>query len=363
MGSTVRMRSRAFWWGAVIAVACIGGWGCSSSSSTPGVCEQSRALMGTVVTIKAHHPDRRLAEEAIDAAFAEMARVEKICSWRGAQSEVAAVNAQAGGWSEVGPELMELVRRSHHCSLLSDGAFDITVGPVVELWGFEQGGGWVPSPEEIDGRLGLVDFRALEIDTAVGRLRTARPGMGLDLGGVAKGYAVDQAISLLRERGVLGALVDAGGDLRAIGLRPDGKPWRIGIKHPREPGHVLATFELADGSVATSGDYERYFTAGGIRYHHLLDPRTGMPARKAVSATVWASDACTADMWATALFVMGPAAGLGLAEDLDGIDALIVEAAEGGLVASLSSGLAGRIDLIDPALTVRWADAGDLREH
>lgn len=305
--------------------------------------------MGTIVTVKVRHADRQLAERAIDAALAELARIEEICSTRGIESDVAAVNASgAGEWCAVGPELVEIATRSAFCSRLSGGAYDITVGPLVELWGFEQGGGVVPAPEEIARRRALVDFRALEVDTAGRRVRLARSGMALDLGAGAKGYGVDRAMSVLRDHGIAAALVDAGGDLSAMGTRADGTPWRIGLKHPRGPETILAVFGLDDGSVATSGDYERYFLHEGVRYHHLLDPHTGVPAREAVSATVWAEDAVTADIFATALFVLGPRAGLDLIEEVGSLEGLVVTEGEAGLVAWLSSGLVGRIDFVEP---------------
>jgi thiamine biosynthesis lipoprotein len=322
---------------------------CSSHSPDHAVSERNAALMGTIVTVKVRHPDRELAERAIDAALAELARIEEICSTHGRESEVAAVNASgAGEWCMVGPELAEIATQSLLCSRLSGGAYDITVGPLVELWGFEQGGGVVPTPEEIARRRALVDFRSLEVDTSERRMRLARSGMALDLGGGAKGYGVDRAMSVLRDHGITAALVDAGGDLRAMGTRTDGTPWRIGLKHPRGPGAILAVFELEDGSVATSGDYERYFFHEGVRYHHILDPHTGEPAREAVSATVWAEDAVTADIFATALFVLGPRAGIDMLEELEGLEGLVVTEGGAGLVAWLSSGLAGKVEFVEP---------------
>jgi thiamine biosynthesis lipoprotein len=167
-----------------------------------------------------------------------------------------------------------------------------------------------------------------------------KSGTEIDLGGIAKGYVVDRAVDVLRQSGITSASVDAGGDIRLIGGKPGGRPWRVGVRHPRERDRIIAVLELLDSAVVTSGDYERYFMLGGTRYHHLLDPDTGLPAAGLASVTVVAADATTADALSTTVFVMGRERGLALIESLPGVEAILVTAE---LDVILSSGLVGKV--------------------
>jgi thiamine biosynthesis lipoprotein len=219
-------------------------------------------------------------------------------------------------------EVVELMETALRVSADSGGAFDVTVFPLVELWGFHGGSPRVPDPAEISGRLSQVGWRGLEIsgNTLVKRCRAA----AVDLGGIAKGYVVGAAAKLLQNAGVTAGLIDAGGDIFALGRPPD-RSWKVGIRHPRSGG-VLGVVRVADLAVFTSGDYERVFEQEAVRYHHVLDPRTGYPARGLASVTVVCPDPVLADALATAVLVLGGTGGLELIEHTPDAEALVVDA-------------------------------------
>jgi len=223
--------------------------------------------------------------------------------------ELARLNAtlSRGETFEASPELAALLATAKRLSAASDGAFDPGIGPLVELWGFndaEHAADEPPAPAAVAAHLvGLA--RMADVEIAGRRVGTAKRTVTLDLGGIAKGEVVDRIVALMRARGIANAMVDAGGDLRVVG-RPPGRHWRVGIRAPRAP-EIIGVVELEDGEAAfTSGDYERYFEIDGTRAHHLLDPRTGYPAVHTQAVTVIADDGVTADAAATALFVAGP---------------------------------------------------------
>lgn len=195
-----------------------------------------------------------------------------------------------------------------------------------------------PEIEEVRETLNFVNFRNLKTHHG-GRVSLRKMGMAIDLGGIAKGYAVDRAFELLKSLGYRNLVVNAGGDLRVGGSKPDG-PWSIGIQHPRDPGKIMARISVSDTAVATSGDYEKFFIHQGKRYHHILNPKTGFPAEGCQSVTILAKDATTADALATALFALGPEKGYALCRRLEGVDCLIVDR-EGN--AAVSPGLKDRI--------------------
>ena len=289
-------------------------------------------VMGTLVEIKAYGADRPRLEAALDAAFAEMARLEQLFSPQLADSEVSRLSAAAGPLV-VGAETAALLAMGQRIARRSDGAFDMGLGKLKTLWGIEGEQPRIPSEAARTRALQGVGPEALRIDGR--RIGKSAPDLQIDLGGIAKGYAVDRAVEKLRQAGVVSAAVNAGGDIRLLGDR-QGQPWRIGIQHPRRPGAVVATLALQNRAVVTSGDYERYFEQDGVRYHHLFDPRTGQPARGCQSVTVVAADAASADALATAAFVLGPRRGLALLEELPEVEGFLITAdgrrlATGGL--------------------------------
>lgn len=294
--------------------------------------EERRFALGTYVRIKAWgHGD---LQEAFEAAFAEIDRVEGLTSVFDPESGVWALNHEA---EIVSAELAGLIDEALEVSAKSGGAFDPTVFPLLELWGFYDSTQYapkLPSKEEIEEVLMFVDYRMIEIEADTIRLDLKR-AKGVDLSGIAKGYAVDRAVEVLRREGVKTGLVDAGGDIFCFGERRIGwfvetfakakTRWSIGIRHPRSanPNETIGVIRVDSGAIATSGDYENYFEVDGIRYHHLMDPATGMPARGVISATVLAPTATQADAWATALFVLGEE-GITLLEGLEGFEGSIV---------------------------------------
>ena len=304
-----------------------------------------RFMMGTIVSVTVLTPDQDAGPAAIEAAFREVARVESLTTRYSTDSEIARLNTRAGGYAgeRVSPEVVSVVARSLALADASSGAFDITVAPLVDLWSFPEGDYALPEPSDIAAALERVGWSAVSVDTAAGTL-TVRPGTELDLAGVAKGYAVDRGVAALEMLGIGTGVVDAGGDVGFVGTPPDAAGWRVGIKHPRGEG-LVGVLLLDGGSVATSGDYQHYFTLDGVRYHHLLDPSTGYPAHGAMSVTVAAERCIDADALATAVFVLGPERGMALVESLPGAEALIIEG-EGDVPGEvlLSSGLEGRFD-------------------
>lgn len=288
---------------------------------------ESQFLMNTYVSIRAFGAG---AQAAVGAAFDEMRRVEGLMSRFVPTSDISRVNQAAGADPvRVSDETFMLLEKAQECSQLSGGAFDITIGPVVDAWGFGTDSPHVPDQGALAKATALVNFRAVGLDPVAKTARLAVPGMSIDLGGIAKGYAGDRAAAVLREHGVEHALIDAGGNIVAVGTRPDGSPWHIGIRDPRgtSPTDTIGpVVEVRDRAVVTSGDYERFFMEGRRRYHHIFDPKTGMPATRAESATVIARDSLDADMLSTAIFVLGPVEGMKMLERLDGVAGMVVGA-------------------------------------
>jgi thiamine biosynthesis lipoprotein len=251
-------------------------------------------------------------------------------SWRDT-SEIGRLNLAAGKAPiAVSAETFEVLERGHATGDLSEGVFDITFHALSDLWKFGDAADshpLLPDPVEVARRKRLVDYRKVKLE-ANGRRVSVPAGMRVDLGGIAKGYAVDEAAQVLRSAGLQSFLVQAGGDLFGAGRKPDGSAWISGVQDPRGPtGKFFATIELDDHAFSTAGDYARSFFVDGKRYHHIIDPRTGYPATACRSVTVWAKDAFTADAIDDAVFILGPEKGLALVESQEGVGAVIVDAA------------------------------------
>ena len=240
-------------------------------------------------------PDRPGAADTAEEVFAIFRRIDaEMSEWK-PTSPLSAVNRQAGGAAAAVPaELRALLHRGVEIGELTGGAFDVTWAALWGLWDFKAAEPRVPEAAEIARRVALIDYRQVEIDDAAGTVRLPRAGMKIGLGGIAKGYALERAAAVLDARGVGSYLLLAGGQVFARGRKGD-RPWRVGIRDPRGgPDDSFASLDLTDASASTSGDYESYFMLDGVRYHHILDPRTGMPARGLESATVIAADATLA---------------------------------------------------------------------
>jgi thiamine biosynthesis lipoprotein len=300
--------------------------------------------MGTLVEITVIGRDADRAEAAIRDAFDEMQRVEGCMSRRIPGSDVSRINEWAGIKAvPASADVLRVIRRAEEISRASEGHFDITIGAVLDLWGFEDNGHHVPAKGKVSEVLDGVGYKTIHVDERASTVKLKKKEMRIDLGGIAKGYAVDRAVELLKSRGYRNMIVNAGGDIRVSGRKIHG-PWVIGIQDPRDRSRILATINAEDISVATSGDYERYFVREGKRYHHLLNPFTGFPARLCRSVTILAEDALSADGLATAVFVLGPQKGLHLIEAMDGVEGLIISS-EGEILQS--EGLKGKVRLSD----------------
>ncbi|MFA7534675.1 MAG: FAD:protein FMN transferase [Desulfuromonadales bacterium] len=291
------------------------------SAEPAAVVHRQRIMMGTVVEITARGADRARLEPAVAAAFAEMARIEALMG-PAAESDAARLSRAADS-VEVAAETAEVIAFGLRMAAASSGAFDLTLGRLKALWAIESERPRVPAAADIRAALAGTGPGALTL--AGRRVSKSDPALAIDLGGIAKGYAIDRAIETLRRAGVNSASVNAGGDIRLLGDRGEG-PWRIGIEHPRRPGDLLAVVPLADRAIVSSGDYERYFEQDGRRYHHLFDPATGYPAAACQSVTVLAASAIEADVLATAVFVLGPEKGFAFLQAQPGVDGLIIAA-------------------------------------
>lgn len=297
-------------------------------------------MMDTVVSIRVYEGDGRdQVERIVEAAFAEIERLEGILSGWVSTSDISRINDAAGGNPiSVSPETWQVILSTQEFSRLTEGAFDITIGAVMRLWDFQSTEAHVPDETAIQTSLRLVGPQQVLLDSVNVKIGLRKRGAAIDLGGAAKGYAVDKAIAVLKEWGVKAAMVDAGGDIGLLGRKSRDETWKIGIRHPRLPGEIIEVLEVDSGAVATSGDYERFFLQNNIRYHHILEPYTGMPARGAVSVTILANTALEADILATAVFVLGPEKGMALIEQLGGVEGIIYAESPDGLRRLASSG-------------------------
>jgi len=252
-------------------------------------------------------------------------------------SPVSEVNARAGhGGVEVPEELLKLVVEAKQISAQTDGKFDISFGALGGLWRYKAEKPTLPDPSLIEARLPLVDYRAILVDREKKTIALAKPGMAIGLGAIAKGYAVDRVAHILRSHGEDNFIINGGGDLFISGRKGD-RPWKVGIQNPRDRASYFARFPVTrPGAVVTSGDYEKFFELDGKRYHHILDPDTGYPARGTVSVTILADSAARADALATGVFILGPEKGMELIEADDTLEGVIVT---DELIPLVSSGL------------------------
>jgi thiamine biosynthesis lipoprotein len=283
--------------------------------------------MGTRVSINVWVGENSPAQAgaAIEAAFAEIERIEQIMSeWR-PSSELSQLNDNAGGPARpLSPELFEVLQRSKVIAEATDGAFDPTFHAVGQLWHFEPGAR-PPAPERIAEKLALVGWQDIELDPNTGVGRLARPGMKIGLGAIAKGYAVDRASQLLLQHGFADHIVEGGGDTYVSGSK-GGASWKVGIQRPDRAGS-LAAIPATDRAIVTSGGYQRFLEVDGKRYAHILDPRTGWPLDESASAqsvTLVAANATDADAYATAVAVMGPEKGMAFVEAHPELEAVLV---------------------------------------
>jgi thiamine biosynthesis lipoprotein len=314
--------------------------------------KQTSLLMGTVVEITVQHENPAIARKIINEAFAEGTRLQNLLSIYEKNSEVSMINRKAGIEEvKVSEEVFSLIEDAHSYSELTGGAFDITVGPLLELWGFTPSDAWkkstrgssqnridnlpeailerdkerrMPDKSKLEKALSLVDYRDVRLSRSKSTVKLAKQGMKIDMGAIAKGYIVDRMVTVLEAGGIRRTLVNAGGDMYALAAPLGQKSWRVGIRDPRRSNAVIEVIEISNEAAATSGDYEKFFVIDGKRFSHIIDPRTGYPASGLASVTVIAKTAAEADALSTALFVMGEKEGRKLIKKMSGVRAIFL---------------------------------------
>jgi FAD:protein FMN transferase len=318
-----------------------------ASSDTATLVERSRVSMGSEVHLAAWTSDEARATTAFGAVFDEFDRLDAAMSVWKPGSDIVRLNEAAGDHAvPVSADVRSALQTAQQVSAWTGGKFDVTFAALADIWKFDHDqDNRIPALADITRRLPLVDYSALVIDDQAGTAFLRRKGMRAHLGGIGKGFAVDAGVRLLRSRGFSDFMIQSGGDMYVAGRRGD-RPWRIGIRDPRGTGDAsFAALSITDAAISTSGDYERFFIHEGRRFHHILDPDTGQPARLNRSVTIVARRSIFADALATGVFVAGPQEGLKLLERLEGIEAVIVTAANDVLV---TPGLRGRVAVVAP---------------
>lgn len=258
------------------------------------------------MTVSAYGPDRENLDNAVSLAFKEIQRMDTLMSIHRPESEVSLLNSKA--FQEpvsVSPELFSVISKAQEIAKTTDGAFDPTIRPLADLWGFIWKEYRLPTREELAEVLPRVNANMVELDSSSRTVRYLKPNISVDLGGIAKGYCVDRAIETLRASGITNALVKAGGDVRVMGHPPGRSSWEIQIEDPNKQGNRVV-LELTDAALSTSGNYENFFRIDGRTYSHILDPRSGYPVEGIAACSVIAKTCMESDAWATACFVLGP---------------------------------------------------------
>lgn len=306
-----------------LAIALVIGWACTiayffiqKNNLGKKLYQEKRVMMGTFVEVISPQ------KEAIKITFDEISRIEELLSKYNTESEVSRLNKF--GTLKASPETFYIIKKSKEFYSLSEGAFDITIAPLMDLWGFTNRQYSIPSEEKIKDVLKLIGSDKIILHDNSFVIQFKISGMKIDLGAIAKGYAVDCAVKKLREHGIKSCLINAGGQIYCLGDR-FGKPWRVAIKNPRANG-LSSYLKLKNRAVSTSGDYEQYFTKNEKRYAHIINPKTGYPAESSIaSVTIIAMDGLTADALSTSIFVLGKVKGEALASRFKNVQTKIIE--------------------------------------
>jgi len=282
---------------------------------------QQQDIMGTRVSVELWHEDSQQAKHCGEKIFIEMHRIDALMSPYKPDSEISYINNNASIETiDVSDEMLRVIDKSLHFSDISSGAFDITYASIGYRYDYRKQ--QRPSDQFIESNLSSIDYHHIQLVDK--QIHFADSGVRIDLGGIAKGYAVDRALDIISQCDIKEAMVTAGGDSRILGKKR-GKPWIIGIQHPRKKDDLALVLPLSDTAVSTSGDYERFYISDGERVHHIINPVTGRSVNSTWSATVTGPDAMTTDALSTTVFVLGPKKGLALIETLEGIDAVIID--------------------------------------
>jgi len=294
------------------------------------IFKKSRIIMDTLVTITVVARTSSDADEAIDKGFHEIERLEKAANFYSPDSEISQINTHAGITPvKVSSDILELLMKARYVSEKTDGAFDLTIGPVISLYDFHKK--VLPTDAAIMKKLSLVNYRDIVINRNQSTVFLRKKGMLIDPGGIMKGYAAAKAAEVLKKHGVNSGIVAVAGDISTFGPKPDGSPWKVGIRDPRaqEQDEVMTTLQLRDMSISTSGDYERFFIMNGRRFHHLISPKTGYPSEECRSVSIIATEGAFADAFATGIFILGPEKGVKILEEI-GLEGIIIDR-KGGL--------------------------------
>lgn len=299
----------------------------SCSTEKERLYKKSTILMDTIVTITVSSESKEKAESAIDSAFGKLKEMEGLINFWSPESEISAINRASGKEKvKVSSITLDMIEKALYVSRTTDGAFDATIGPIIRLYDFKKNKR--PSDSTLKEKLTLTGFRKnVVVDKNKSTVYLRKKGMSFDTGGIAKGYAADVAVDVLKRKGIKGGIVAVSGDIKTFGLKPDGLPWLVGIKNPRpkaKDDEIMATLELQDAGISTSGDYERFFMEDGIRYHHIINPVTGLPASGCQSVSVVSKEGALSDGFSTGIFVMGPEKGMRLLNEL-GFEGIIVD--------------------------------------
>lgn len=300
--------------------------GTTSQQTNDQPYEQTNTMMDTVITLKAYGTN---AKTAVDESFKRLDEIDKLASTTISTSDVYKINAAAGKeYVKVHPEIIKMIETSIKYSKLSGGAFDITTGPIINLWGIGTDKERLPSDSEIKAKLSLVGYNNISINKSDNSVMLQKTGMAIDLGGLAKGFAADEVLKIYDKYGIKKGLINLGSStIYAIGTNQDGKPWSVGIKHPRDDDSstYLGIIRISNQALSTSGDYERFFIKDGKRYHHIMNSSTGYPADTGVMSDTIVIDNnvpdknMVADILTTTVFVMGPQKGIQFIDNLDGV--------------------------------------------
>ena len=283
----------------------------------------SQAIMGTAINVELWHKDKAIADKNIDMVFTEMRRIDALMSPYKKESEVSLINRLAAKKPvKISQELFDLIQRSIKISELSQGAFDITFASIGHLYDYRKK--QKPTQKQISTNLKTINYKNIQLDNNNQTIFFNKTGMRIDLGGIAKGHAVDNAIKLLQQQGIKQAMVSAGGDTRIIGDKR-GKPWLVGVRDPRKKNTSAVILPLSQTAISTSGDYERYFINDNVRHHHIISPLTGQSVRALRSVSILGPDSTTTDALSTTVFILGLKKGMKLVSALKGIDAIIID--------------------------------------
>lgn len=324
--------------------------GCGQNSEAPELpIERTGLLLGTVVQLKIYEP---VDETVFDEAFALLGEIESKMSLKLEDSEINAVNRQAGiGPVRVSDETFYVIEKGLSYGALSGGRFDISIGPLVGLWGIGTEEARIPAPDEIGSALQTVDYAKVRLDSENKTVFLETPGMILDLGGIAKGYAADVLSELFTKKGVRHAIINLGGNVFVHGSKPDGSPWRIGIQNPdSERYDYIGSVSASNQAIVTSGIYERFFMAGDVRYHHILSPFDGYPFNNSLAGvSIITGKSIDADALSTVAFSLGIEEGYDLLESLEGVDGVFITRDK---EIRITSGLKGNFKLSDPEFTL-----------